>query len=412
MTEQNELITRRVKAIGVQSRESFGEELTALLAERTQRYTMLDSTSVRIETAESLAHGILYCVDLHLRTTADGTEGAAPLKSLYEAGVSDAKRLARRGKLLLRQAEASRPPVVNIALNDTLSALPVFFRRYDADFFAHEIPCDIDYPLCIPVSESLPGAEYVNEYLRRLIVENAFLRRFPPALLERVYTLQYGDYHGLLVNLYAAVAESAVGRALAGKRPDNLLTDSTDRDSIARRFSGATNAQADQMLWGAAMSVCDGLGVSGGREREYLRIMALALAPRIRSAGTPDGLKGVFAPNDALPDVTDLGTEFIDGRRMADPDLRRLIAELQNCRYVSDQTAEIRRSVRSMRDMVEILDAVPTEGLYEAATEGLSEREKAALGKIAAGRIESGDEKGGWERKAAGFPKTHRCDEL
>jgi len=411
MTEQDGMIPHRAKAVGVQNRESFGEELTALLAERTQRFTMRDSSSVRVETAESLVRGILYCVDLHLRTSADGTEGDAPLKTLYEAGVSDAERLARRGKLLLRQAEASRPPVVNIALNDTLSALPVFFRRYDADFFAHEIPCDIDYPLCIPVSEGLLGAEYVNEYLRRLIVENAFLRRFPPALLERVYTLQYGDYHGLLVNLYAAVAESSVGRALAGKRPDNLLTDSADRKLIAHQFSGMSAAQADEALRDAAASVCDGLGVSGGREREYLKITALALAPRIRSAGSPDGLKGVFAPNDALPEVTEMATEFIDGLRMADPDLRRLIAELQDCRYVSDQAAEIRRSVCSMRDLVEVLDAVPSEGLYEAAAEGLSEREKAALEKIAAGRIESGDEKGGWERKAAGLPETHRCDE-
>jgi hypothetical protein len=132
-------------------REAFGAEFSALLAERTERYGMGESSSVRLETAESLARGILYCVELHLR--AAGAGQTQSVRALYEAGVLDAKRLVRRGKLLLRQAEAGKPSVTNIGLRDTLLALPAFFRQYDAEFFAQEIPCDIDYPLCHPVSE-------------------------------------------------------------------------------------------------------------------------------------------------------------------------------------------------------------------------------------------------------------------
>ena len=395
MNEESGLLTRRPRAIDVQNRESFGAEFAALLAERTGRFTMRDSTSVRAETAEALARGILYCIDLHLRTAPDGPESAAPLKTLYEAGVADAKRLARRGKLMLRQAEANRPPIANIGLNDTLSALPLFFRRYDADFFAHEAPCDIDYPLSVPVSESLAGAEYINEYLRRLIIENTFLRRFHPALLECVYQSQYGDYDGLLVNLYAPVAEAAVGRLLAGKTAKNLRTDSADRGLIWRRFSGLPDATANAALKSAAASVCEELGVAGKLERDYLEMVALALLPRIRSARGPDELGGAFAPSAKIPDGPEPETVFFDGPRMTDAELRRLIAELQGCRYVSDQAAEIRRSVRSMRDLVEILDVVMSDGLCEALAADMDEREKAELGRIHEARNGGPNEKNG-----------------
>lgn len=408
MDERGGLQVRRTRAIDIQNRETFGEELAALLAERTERFTMRDSTSVRVETAEALARGILYCVDLHLRTAPDETESAASLGTLYEAGVRNVKRLARRGKLLLRQAEANRPPLVNIGLNDTLAALPFFFMRYDAEFFAQDIPCDIDYPLCMPVPETLLGVEYVSEYLRRLIVENTFLRRFSPALLERVYRSQYGDYDGLLVNLYAPAAEAAVGRVLAGKSAENLLTDSADRELIFNRFTDMPDEPSQRTLQNAAAAVCDALGVSGDLEREYLGRTALALLPRIRSSQGPEGLTGAFASNKNKTDGSEPEAVFLDGLQMEDGKLRRLIGELQDCRYVSDQVAEMRRSVRSMRDLVEILDAVTTEGLYEATIAYMDEREKAELRKIAVMRVDSRSEKGEWEQKACRLSDADR----
>lgn len=399
MHKQNTLQGYRTRAIGSQTREAFGEAFAELLAERTERFTMRDSTSVRVETAEALARGIFYCIDLHLRTTADQAEDAASLKTLYEAGVRDAKRLARRGKLMLGQIEKNRPPIMNIGLNDTLSALPFFFRYYDADFFANEIPCDIDYPLCNPVSEELFGAEYINEYLRRLMMEHAFLRKFDPALLKHVYQSQYGDFDGLLVNLYAPVAEAAVGRSLAGKSVRNLLVDAFDRGLIWERVVSLPDEPAQNLLQSTASHICDELEIEGELEQAYLKQTALALLPRIRSAGGPEGLKGVFAPVECTPYRNEPKDVFIDGTQMEDASLRSLIAELQGCRYVGDQVAEIRRSVRSMQDLVEILDAVVTDGLHEAVIDGMDEREKNELRRIAARRKETHDEKGEWEDK-------------
>ncbi len=247
-------------------REAFAAEFLTLLAERTGRYTMGDSTSVRAETAERLARGILCCVGLHLRSRGAKETAERSVKALYEAGVQDARRQARRAKLLLRQAEANRPPVENVGFSDTLAALPAFFERYDAAFFAHEIPCDIDYPLCSPVPDELFGAEYVAEYLRRWNMECAFLRRFEAPLLSLLYTRRFGDA-GLLVNLYAPVAEAALGRALSGKRAQGLFADETDRALIYGRVGRASKDAARSALLAAAERVCGELGVAGGRDK-------------------------------------------------------------------------------------------------------------------------------------------------
>ena len=274
---------------------SAGEFLT-LLAERTSRYTMGDSTSVRLETAERLAGGILYCVELAQKAHPGLAERT--LKAQYEAGILEAERQKRHGRMLLKQAESIRPPVENIGFRDTLLALPVFFRAYDTAFFAQEIPCDIDYPLCHPVSESLQGAAYVCEYLRRLNVETAFLRRFPAPMLSLVYERIYLNDGGLLVNLYAPVAEAALGRVLAEKAAFNLLTDASDRTRIWVRMKNTPEETALFALEQAAKRVCRELNITGVLEKEYLRQTARALFPRLRALEAEPGYRGIFASSE------------------------------------------------------------------------------------------------------------------
>ena len=87
---------------------------------------------------------------------------------------------------LLQTALASRPHIENRSLSDTLNSLKSFSKRWDFHFFAQEIPCDIDYPLSQPVSEALRGVDYVNEWLRQLCLEQAFLDCFDPVLIRAV----------------------------------------------------------------------------------------------------------------------------------------------------------------------------------------------------------------------------------
>ena len=283
---------------GLPRREAFAAEFLALLEERIKRFTMGDSSSVRVETAEKIARSLQYCISLALRAPQDTSAEERGARKLYESGLSEARRLTRRAKMLLRQAETLRPPVENAGFRDTLAALPEFFRRYDPEFLSCEIPCDIDYPLCAPVPETLPGVDYVLEYLRRLNAESAFLRRFPAPVLALAYERYYGD-EGLLVNLYEPIAAAAVGRALAEKSVKNLFTDADDRGRIHAALQNAGDAGAKARLAAAAAAACAELNMAGAFDCAYLKNAAAALLPRLKAGSPEDGYRGIFVPNGA-----------------------------------------------------------------------------------------------------------------
>lgn len=54
------------------------------------------------------------------------------------------------------------PPIRNVALRDTLASLGQLRQVYDTRFAAHEVPCDIDYQLSMPVDPWLLGLDYIE----------------------------------------------------------------------------------------------------------------------------------------------------------------------------------------------------------------------------------------------------------
>jgi len=260
------------------------ESLYLLLEERIRRYTMGDSTSVPVDTARRLFESILYCLDLQRSTRREKAEAHPNMKDRWQEGVTIAKQHARRAKLLLLQAQRTPPPLTNTAYCDTLSALPAFFAGYDADFFAQEIPCSFDYPLCQPVSDARLGAEYIQDFLRRLIAENTFLRAFSEEALLSLYERYYLDYADLLVNLYLPAAEMATLCALAGVPVRGLILTSEQLARLNGRLLTADEAEARRMIEEAADSALLELGLSGTFLRAYTVQTAQDLLVRLRAS--------------------------------------------------------------------------------------------------------------------------------
>lgn len=257
------------------------EELLALLVERTARYTMGDSTSVRVETAARLLEGILYCLNLSKRS-AGAQDPNATVKDRFFAGVREAERLKRRAALLYAQAKRFEPPVVNLGYTETCLALSGFFRQYDPAFFAQEIPCAIDYPLCQPVSERLKGVEYLLDYLKRWLVESSFLRMMDADSLRRLYAGYYADDPDLLVNLYLPAAEAASLCALAGRPVRQLTLRPADRERIVRLIDAEDASSAKTAMCEAAEHAGKELNQTGEFSLDYLKRTALDLLTRLR----------------------------------------------------------------------------------------------------------------------------------
>ena len=178
-------------------------------------------------------------------------------------------------------------------MQDTLRGIGTFFRRYDVRFFAHEIPCDIDYQLAIPVEPEQKGVDYVNRYLERLTLENEFLRRFTRAAMEPILRRYCPDYWGLLINLYEPVATNALGLALLGEQVQALAISPAACRRLRERFAGRTFAEIGTMLDRAALRLSGETALCGA-ETEYLRAWAKRLAPRIETAARYGGMDGIF----------------------------------------------------------------------------------------------------------------------
>ena len=242
----------------------FGEEqqerrrsIEALWESHALRFAKGESSSLPIETAQELLYSILYTLSLRLRAANEPHDLllSTPVGLLFEQGQADIARLLKRGRRLLSLARGSAVDIPNRAYRDTLVGVGRFFTRYDPLFFAHEIPGDIDYPLCIPVPESLLGVEFINEYLLRLWLENRLVGRLERSevtlCLERISP----EHEELLLSLYDCSLPAV------------------------ERLSGmALQQESIEMM---AATVCGRLRL-GARDRDYLLAALRARLPYVR----------------------------------------------------------------------------------------------------------------------------------
>ena len=275
-----------------EERQTVSQKLWELLKRRAALYTMAESSSLPVETAQELLSSLLFTLEAALGETGQpvGLLAHADLDPLLARGIHVIRAKTETGRRLLQAARNSAPEIENIALRDTLRNLGDFFHRYDVRYFAHQIPCDIDYPLCRPVPESLQGVEYVIEYLRRVLLENAILARFSRETVIRLLSAYCPDYRGLLINLCDPVITNAVGRILLGEDPLPLAIAEPER--LAALFEPLPESRSRAFLRDAAGRLCSLLAIP--EAAGYVSDTAEDLYPRIAVALDGGNLDGIF----------------------------------------------------------------------------------------------------------------------
>ena len=271
-------------------------KLWQLLARRTELYTMGEHSSVRIETAQELLQSISFCLDIYLKQSGHTKKLliTADLEELFDLEQKAIEEQMDLGKRLYSKACLTAPKIENISYKDTLRSVGGFFKKYDYRFFAHLIPCDIDYQLCHSVKESLQGVEYINQYLGRIIIENAFINKFEKNLAENLLNSYCSDYKGLLINLYEPLAVNAIGLALLHEESKKLNITNLESRHLTALFEPLTTTPAKKALSEAAIRVCSELDINDPSSVRYLRKTAEELFPRIEAALPHGNLNGIF----------------------------------------------------------------------------------------------------------------------
>lgn len=284
------------RALSNEEEKKLQTVLWQLLAKRTALYTAGESSSVRAETAQELLKSICFCLDLYFRKC--GETGKLLITSDPDEVLSFAQKAVieetENGRRLYAVACSTAPEIENISYKDTLTGIGNFFRRYDSRFFAHNIPCDIDYQLCHGLDDSFLGIEFINEYLRRIIIENNLVCRLDKNLAVSLLENYCADYRGLLINIYEPIAVNTVGLALIGENIRKLNMTDQDRASVLGLFSAMSATPAKKALREAALHVCRELKIEDSSAQRYLQLTAEELYPRIEVALRSGEIGGIF----------------------------------------------------------------------------------------------------------------------
>lgn len=274
---------------------AFQGRFLRLLERRTAIYTMGDSTSVPTHVAVDVLRSVCFVLGI------DPDSPEVPQRLLvvdledeFRRNLAEIECKVELSGELWREVVSKVPPIPSTALRDTLAAIGDFPRHYDFRSMAHEIPVVFDYPLCRPVPETLLGVDYIDEYLRRLLIEAGFLRRFDVDGCVRVLERSSPDFEDLLVNLYEPVATNAIGRVLTGRDPSPLRISDEERADIALRLGRLTGEQRERAMREAAVATCDSLRIHEDDAVEYLCELVPELLPRIEVGLAHGDLRGVF----------------------------------------------------------------------------------------------------------------------
>ena len=244
-----------------------------------RRYAMGDASSVRVETAERVFASLCFV----LGQAADQLDG--DLYRAYQLGQERLEAKADAGRALWRQVMENLPGARSDAMLTTLHSIGQFWRHCDVT--QPELDCAIDYPLLIAVPDRLAGVDYLNEWLRRLLLENRLIRYFDPLEVCALLKRYCADYEDLPVNLCSPVLLAAVGGWLLCGRP--VLPDLMQRRRLAVYFAQTTNIH--RALQEGAKAVCGAVGIA---ECDYLVQAAVNEGPRIQAAAPESLAGGVF----------------------------------------------------------------------------------------------------------------------
>lgn len=328
-------------------------ELVALLAEQTQRFTHGESSSVPVETAQSLLQSVYYSVGEYLKTLPDAASALRqlqkePLRTLFQRGKSCLLKRVEETKDLYRQVLETRLPTDSRAYNDTIDGIRPFFSTYDLEFAGHETPgAMIDYPLCIEV-QGETGCSFLRRYLFHFLQENRFLQRFAPDRIDALLRIYDKAYPELLLNLFEHVLIHALACVLCRKDPAPLCLTTQNRESLRTRFAGKTLEDIRPVLSGAV----EQLQIPDGPLARYVRESASRLAAKLRLALDHNALESfLLVPSEETEQVV----RFTDGERMPDEAFRAFIDEICACHFLSDKIERIRDRVHSVQDLADTL---------------------------------------------------------
>ena len=256
------------------------EALYSLLSAQCKSFTGGQSSSLSVETVEALLSSICFSLSCFANKYGQNALLEIPLEKALEGARDILKKRIQLCKTLYLTLLRLPFQPNNVSYRDTVNGMENFFKKYDYYFFADQIPCDIDYQLCLPVNESLWGVEFLTEYIKRLICEGRFCGAFQRYEITALLANFGSRNDELLINVFTPVLSNALGRVLLGNDISTLEVTPDGIEQLFSMFAGLKYEEALPIVDKASKLLCSRVGFTG-YNAEYVTESARTLIPRI-----------------------------------------------------------------------------------------------------------------------------------
>ena len=256
------------------------EALYSLLSAQCKSFTGGQSSSLSVETVEALLSSICFSLSCFANKYGQNALLEIPLEKALEGARDILKKRIQLCKTLYLTLLRLPFQPNNVSYRDTVNGMENFFKKYDYYFFADQIPCDIDYQLCLPVSENLWGVEFLTEYIKRLICEGRFCGAFQRYEITALLANFGSRNDELLINVFTPVLSNALGRVLLGNDISTLEVTPDGIEQLFSMFAGLKYEEALPIVDKASKLLCSRVGFTG-YNAEYVTESARTLIPRI-----------------------------------------------------------------------------------------------------------------------------------
>lgn len=256
------------------------EALYSLLSAQCKSFTGGQSSSLSVETVEALLSSICFSLSCFANKYGQNALLEIPPEKALEGARDILKKRIQLCKTLYLTLLRLPFQPDNVSYRDTVNGMENFFKKYDYYFFADQIPCDIDYQLCLPVSENLWGVEFLTEYIKRLICEGRFCGAFQRYEITALLANFGSRNDELLINVFTPVLSNALGRVLLGHDISTLEVTPDGIEQLFSMFAGLKYEEALPIVDKASKLLCSRVGFTG-YNAEYVTESARTLIPRI-----------------------------------------------------------------------------------------------------------------------------------
>lgn len=335
-------------------------DIMNLLKDLVLRYTKGESTSVTVETSESLLNSILYAIDFCMLKM-DSPEAAVMelkqkgIRQIYENGIELIRVCIIYTKKLYGKIKRNKLKIELEPYNNTIEEISYFFEEYNIVFGAHNGMGSIDYPLVFD-DMTVRGVTYIKNYLEYLEIETEFCKLFSEEEINKILA-QYEKMcrlsHNIeLINIFEILINNSIFSVLCGNEAKQLNITKYQFNKINEKLKRLTNI--DELINEAICRVVDDLKIKNKFLIGYINNYKKLFEKRIISVLENDHLD-TFIVVENKEEVKYIFA-FDEGKRMSESEFNSMVKRIMKASKMEDKIEIINSNINSLQDFIDVFN--------------------------------------------------------